>query len=777
MYHYNVIFLNTDLKYGKVRVSKNGVKSKIWGVMSSRTAIPIFTKEWLASIILSLSLGIFIIFAIIAGLSMNGVIGDASAAAETYLTVPGEYPTIQSAIDAAYGTGEIILVDDGTYSENISFNNKALTVRSVNGAALTTIQGDGTNKPVVKFESGEGPNSALDGFTIDNQLESSSASRGVYIVDSSPTIENCTVQGNSISGDNNGGGIYISGGGATIEDTVVGGSGAAKNTAAYGGGIYFVNSTAGALTVSDSTITYNSSTYSGGIYLENIANTISINGSTIGNNTAERHSGGIYLNNASLSVYGSNIDDNESGWDGGGLFVAGNSGLAIDNSSVSGNSGRWAGGIWFNSSGGSLSIDNSEIDDNTASGSSHGGGIYMDGTGYTAGITGSSINDNTAGNDGGGLYIAGDSQSVAIDGSTINDNSARLGGGLVFSSYTDGTLSISNSEINGNYANLGMGGGLRLIGGALTPTVVVERTLIAGNRAVGSVGGGIYISSGSGSSIDASFKSCNVTGNQSDFSAGGGFWVGSAGGTTADIINCTVSGNTATYGGAIHTVSGVTVANSVLWGNNSSLSADDEVDGAAVAVYSNIDQDGFEGADGNIRQDPLFYSPVSHTSAPTADGDYHILPDSPNKDAASAQYAADTDIDGDERPQGPGYDMGSDEIFYKAGEPMLILGVSSAFWASYADYGSRKLSVEYEVINAGDANAYNVQLASSNSSGGVTCVTAVGAVSKIEDGEAGSIVISYNVPAGVDSFFVFMDLTAQDSYGNSFDFSGPSIAG
>ena len=54
--------------------------------------------------------------------------------------VPSVYTTIQAAIDAAIN-GDEVVVSDGTYSENINFSGKAITVRSVNGAASTIIDG------------------------------------------------------------------------------------------------------------------------------------------------------------------------------------------------------------------------------------------------------------------------------------------------------------------------------------------------------------------------------------------------------------------------------------------------------------------------------------------------------------------------------------------------------------------------------------------------------------------------------------------------------------
>ena len=42
--------------------------------------------------------------------------------------VPSEYTTIQLAIDAAVN-GDTIYVSNGTYFENINYNNKDLTIR------------------------------------------------------------------------------------------------------------------------------------------------------------------------------------------------------------------------------------------------------------------------------------------------------------------------------------------------------------------------------------------------------------------------------------------------------------------------------------------------------------------------------------------------------------------------------------------------------------------------------------------------------------------------
>ena len=56
------------------------------------------------------------------------------------LYVPGEYSTIQKAIDVAVD-GDLVLVSPGTYVENFDFLGKAITVRGEYGPYVTVIDG------------------------------------------------------------------------------------------------------------------------------------------------------------------------------------------------------------------------------------------------------------------------------------------------------------------------------------------------------------------------------------------------------------------------------------------------------------------------------------------------------------------------------------------------------------------------------------------------------------------------------------------------------------
>ena len=117
------------------------------------------------------------------------------------LHVPGDYPTIQEAIDAAMD-GDEVEVHPGTYFETIDFLGKAITLRSSDGPDVTTIDATGLGQvSVVTCNSGEGPNTVLDGLTVTGGTGS-----GMADVGSSPSVANCTFIWNLTYGD--GGGVY-----------------------------------------------------------------------------------------------------------------------------------------------------------------------------------------------------------------------------------------------------------------------------------------------------------------------------------------------------------------------------------------------------------------------------------------------------------------------------------------------------------------------------------------------------------------------------------------
>ena len=152
------------------------------------------------------------------------------------ILVPGNYSTIQAAINAA-SPGDIIEVAPGTYSgpgnQDIDFRGKAITVRSAGGPRNTTISCAAGHRGF-HFQGGEGLNSVLSGFTIQGQQPAITVASGggIYCQSSSPTISECIITGFSAA---KGGGIAVIGpSDATITNCII-----QDNSASIqGGGIY-----------------------------------------------------------------------------------------------------------------------------------------------------------------------------------------------------------------------------------------------------------------------------------------------------------------------------------------------------------------------------------------------------------------------------------------------------------------------------------------------------------------------------------------------------------
>ncbi|MHC4500037.1 MAG: right-handed parallel beta-helix repeat-containing protein, partial [Planctomycetota bacterium] len=217
------------------------------------------------------------------------------------LRVPQQFLTIQEAIDAA-DDYDLVLVADGTYTgagnRDLYFKLKAIAVCSENGPQNCIIDCNGTEAQhhrAFNFYSQE-QNLLVQGFTITNGY----AGRGgaISCEFSSPTIKNCTINGNVANG---GGGIYCDWySNPKIANSTITGNSAEMDYdrgPGVGGGIYSY----GSLTITNSTITGNSAegeyAYGGGIFFVGDwygNDTFTFSNCTITGNSAATWGGGIY---------------------------------------------------------------------------------------------------------------------------------------------------------------------------------------------------------------------------------------------------------------------------------------------------------------------------------------------------------------------------------------------------------------------------------------------------------------------------------------------------
>jgi hypothetical protein len=140
----------------------------------------------------------------------------AIAGATTCLVKPdgtGDFPTIQAAVDAAYG-GDTILLASGTFhgagNHGVNFSGKAITICSQAGVPDScTIDCDGGfggyEARGFLFMSGEGRSSVLRGVTI--REGRSDEGGAIKCQNSSPTIRECTFYNNASLG--HGGSIIL----------------------------------------------------------------------------------------------------------------------------------------------------------------------------------------------------------------------------------------------------------------------------------------------------------------------------------------------------------------------------------------------------------------------------------------------------------------------------------------------------------------------------------------------------------------------------------------
>ena len=253
----------------------------------------------------------------------------------TIINVPADQPTIQLGINVAVDA-DTILVQPGTYVENINYNGKNITVASLflttqdtTYISQTVIDGDQTypsSTSVVTFENGEDSTAVITGVTITNGFAFYGG--GIYCGSSSnPSLVNVKITGNSVEF-GGGGGIYCNNSSPSLVNVKISGNSVTDSWGGSGGGIYCGSSSNPSLV--NVIITGNSVyDYGGGIFCWDNSNPY-LQNVTISGNFAYNNGGGIYCDNSSPSLVNTTISGNTASNNGGGIYCNNNSNLIFD---------------------------------------------------------------------------------------------------------------------------------------------------------------------------------------------------------------------------------------------------------------------------------------------------------------------------------------------------------------------------------------------------------------------------------------------------------------
>jgi predicted outer membrane repeat protein len=509
----------------------------------------------------------------------------------------GPKQTIQAAIAVA-ADGDEIRVLPGGYVGPLDLDGKAIHLRGLLGAAATIVNGSG-NSSVVLCNSGEGPDTVIEGLTITGGNAAANGG-GMLIALANPTIVDCVFSNNTAG--TTGGGVSVVLGspqfiGCTFADNHAtnGGGGASTsfglpvfegclfedNSAFFGGGIA---TSGGSPALDNCQVRFNAADQGAGLHCA--LGSPSIENSDFTSNLAGQSGGGIYSSNADLVITLTDFIDNSAVDFGGGLVVFDGNVAAFDSTFMF-NDADFGGGVY--ATGGALvSIVSCAVSDNVASGSEGGiGAVDSDLT-----LLGCIIVGNTAVTIG-GLGVTGGTLSAI--GCTVSNNTGQFacgGAGLGFIDAKDAVFQLCT--FTGNIGAIGGGAMLLLEAGA-----TVETTQFLGNFAA--TGGGIGNLSETTPS-ELRLRDCHFSGNQCNVDGGAvrvDSWVeleavrctflsneslfGAAGAiysleTPTRLVSCEFLGNVAdTVGGAVYATGELSCVNCVFAQNTS--------DGNGGALY------------------------------------------------------------------------------------------------------------------------------------------------------------------------------------------------
>jgi hypothetical protein len=661
---------------------------------------------------------------------------DAANAGDLVLVTNG-YSPFQSNGVAIYQLGGRIVY--GSLSNRVAVT-KPLTVQSVNGPAVTFIDGGSlpNNNPVrcVYLTNG----ATLNGFTLTNGMASGSDSPndisggGIWSESKNVVITNCILVGCSALLGN---GAYS---GTLYDCTIV------SNVSSYGGmfgaGAYLStlnnceligNSThaggfgggAASCILNNCTLSNNSASigYGGGAYLCVLTNCTLIGNSAPQVSSSSGYGGGAFggiMNNCTF--IGNSATFGGAAF-GGNILGQGTFPIVLNDCTISNNTALAGGGVYGTSSYASTNciLNNCLLTFNSAV--SAGGGAFLAmlnnctisnnmAVNYGGGVEGGFLNNciltgnATFGNGGGAdgsqvsfpilsdctlsnnlAGVGGGADNATLNNCTIISNTAAGGGGV------EGSV-LANCLLIGNSVSQGLGGGAE--GSELDNCTLIGNSAFSGE----------LIGYGSGGGADSStLNNCILANNFASGIGGGAFY--------ATLNNCVLVLNTATNGGG---AAGGTLNNCIVFynqGGNYFSGSYMENNFTTFQNYCCTTPLPTNG-NGNITNVPAFVN--------FAGGDYHLQSNSPCINSGDNAYVTTTnDLDGNPRIVGGTVDIGA----YEYQTPTSIIS-----YAWLQQYGlPTDGSVDYADLDGNGMNVYQDWIAGLNPTNPTSVLTMLTPVS------------------------------------------------
>jgi predicted outer membrane repeat protein len=347
------------------------------------------------------------------------------------INVPGDYPTIQGAIDASEN-GDEIIVAPGIYNEAINFLGKAIHLRSSDGPEVTVIDAKNLKMEAILCVSGEGPDTILEGFLV------TSDSFGMVIFNSSPMVIGCVFK-NNITGVGNYGSknrsVFINC--AFVENTRIG----LQN----GGGNPVVTSC----------LFEDNTSLSGGAAMSNEGANAIVTNCVFRNNRIINGTGGAVLNVGNSSFLNCLFENNSVVNGTGGAIANYSQNTTFTNCVFFGNSVNIGEGGAIENGGGS-SVFTECIFENNSVGVGRAGAIYNNGSNST--FTDCSFLNNSVAEGGGGAIYSNGGLSHSFLGCSFVGNSVISGsdksiptgnGGAIYNNGS--SFSLDDCVFNGNF--------------------------------------------------------------------------------------------------------------------------------------------------------------------------------------------------------------------------------------------------------------------------------------------------------------------------------------